>query len=109
MNVMVVSVAERTGEIGLMKAVGASDAQVTALFLCEAVVLTLAGGLAGVAAGFALAEGARALYPAIPFRVPIWSLGLALAVAVGVGLVFGIAPAVRAARLEPLDALRRRL
>lgn len=109
MNVMVVAVTERTAEIGLMKAVGASGAQVTALFLAEAVLLSAIGGLAGIAGGIALTETARFFYPSIPFRVPGSSVGLALGVACGVGILFGILPARRAARLEPLDALRRRL
>ncbi|MBI3856700.1 MAG: ABC transporter permease [Planctomycetes bacterium] len=109
MNVMIVSVTERTAEIGLMKALGASSAQVTAVFLAEAVVLSLLGGLVGIAGGVALTEAARALYPSIPFRVPAGSIALASAVAGSVGILFGLLPARRAARMEPLDALRRRL
>jgi putative ABC transport system permease protein len=109
MNVMVVAVIERTAEIGLLKAVGASGAQVAAVFLAEAVLLSAVGGLVGIAGGIALTETARLLYPSIPFRVPAGSAGLALGVACGVGILFGLLPARRAARLEPLDALRRRL
>jgi putative ABC transport system permease protein len=77
MNVMIVSVTERTGEIGLMKAVGASNGQVLAIFLAEAVVLALIGGAIGMGSGMALAKLGTVLYPAIPFRVPGWALGLA--------------------------------
>lgn len=109
MNVMIVSVTERTAEIGLMKAVGASSGQITAVFLAEAVVLALIGGAFGIVGGVALTEAARSLYPSIPFRVPAGSIALASGVAGGVGIVFGLIPARRAARMEPLDALRRRL
>ncbi len=108
MNVMVVSVSERTPEIGLMKALGAGNGQVLLLFLAEAVLLSAFGGLIGTGAGLALTEGARLAWPQIPFRVPGWALMSALGVAVGVGIAFGLLPARRAARLEPLDALRRR-
>ena len=107
MNVMIVSVTERTSEIGLMKAVGASNRQILALFLAEAVVLALLGGALGIVSGVALAKGGTLLYPEIPFRVPGWALGLAAGVAATVGIAFGLLPALRAARLEPLDALRR--
>jgi putative ABC transport system permease protein len=109
MNVMIVSVTERTAEIGLMKAVGASSGQVTAVFLAEAVVLSLTGGFIGIVSGVGLTEIARLLYPSIPFRVPLNSIYLAFGVAASVGILFGILPARRAARMEPLDALRRRL
>jgi putative ABC transport system permease protein len=109
MNVMIVAVTERTAEIGLMKAVGASSGQVTAVFLAEAVVLSLIGGAFGIAGGLGLTEVARYSFPSIPFRVPAESIALASGVACGVGILFGLIPARRAATLEPLDALRRRL
>lgn len=107
-NVMVVAVAERTREVGLLKALGASDGQVLRLFLAEAVLLTALGGGLGVAGGVGLVELARAVEPALPFRVPAWAAGAALLVTVGLGLLAGVAPARRAARLEPLAALRGR-
>lgn len=109
MNVMVVSVTERTAEIGLMKALGASRGQILALFLTEAALLSTIGGSCGLAGGLALAWGARRALPDIPFAVPEWAIAAALGVALGVGLVFGLLPALRAARLEPLEALRRKL
>jgi len=108
MNVMVVAVAERRAEIGLMKALGASNRQVLALFLAEAGILTCAGGLGGIAGGVALARLARALYPTIPFQAPWWSVEAALGVSLAVGVVFGIAPAMSASRVEPVAALRGR-
>jgi putative ABC transport system permease protein len=108
MNVMVVSVTERTGEIGLMKALGAGKAQILGLFLAEAALLSTVGGAFGVIAGLGLTRVARWLYPAVPFSVPGWSLSAAAALALAVGLGFGLLPASRAARLEPLDALRRK-
>jgi putative ABC transport system permease protein len=109
MNVMIVAVTERTAEIGLMKAVGASSGQVTAVFLAEAVILSLIGGAFGIAGGLGLTEIARYSFPSIPFHVPAESIALASGVACGVGILFGLIPARRAARMEPLDALRRRL
>ena len=108
MNVMVVTVVERSPEIGLMKAVGAGRGQILALFLAEAATLSLLGGLLGAAGGWLLVRAAASIYPAIPFRVPGWALALALGVAVATGVVFGLLPAARAARLEPLEALRKK-
>lgn len=109
MNVMVVSVVERTPEIGIMKAIGAGNGQVLAVFLAEAVALSLFGGAIGIAAGFLLTEVAYALYPSIPFHVPMWSVYLAVGISVGVGVAFGVIPAMRAARMDPLEALRRKV
>lgn len=109
MNVMIVSVRERTKEVGLMKAVGAGNGQVASVFLAEALILSLMGGLLGVGAGYGLTGLARLIYPEIPFQVPVaWSLAT-FGVAGGVGLLFGTLPAARAARLHPVDALRGRM
>jgi len=108
MNVMVVTVVERSSEIGLMKAVGAGRGQILTLFLAEAATLSLLGGLIGAAGGWLLVRAAGSIYPAIPFRVPGWALALALGVAIATGVVFGLLPASRAARLEPLEALRKK-
>lgn len=109
MNVMVVSVTERTSEIGLMKAIGASSSQIAVMFLGEAIALSLAGGALGLAIGLAVAAIGRQLAGDIPFHVPDWAIALALGVSFGVGVVFGLSPALRAARLAPLEALRRKM
>jgi putative ABC transport system permease protein len=108
MNVMVVSVTERQAEIGLMKAIGAGNAQVLALFLAEAVALSLLGGALGIAGGIGIAAAARAAWPEFPFHVPPYAIGIAAGTAASVGIVFGILPAMRAARLDPLESLRRK-
>ncbi|KMN51563.1 ABC transporter permease [Chromobacterium violaceum] len=107
MNVMLVSVTERTREIGLLKALGARRAHILLQFLSESVCLSLAGGAAGVLGGYLLAGAFSLLVPALPApAVPWWAVALALGFTVTVGLVFGLAPAVKAANLEPVEALR---
>ena len=108
MNVMLVSVAERRREIGLLKALGASDRQVLAAFLAEAVVLSSAGGALGVGAGFAAVRAFVRVYPTFPASPPAWSVAAALGVSVLVGAVFGVVPARRATRLDPVAALTGR-
>ncbi len=106
LNVMLVSVSERTGEIGLLKALGAGRRQVLAVFLVEATLLSTAGGLVGLGAGYGLARLLARLFPALPASPPVWAVAAALGLAVAVGSVFGLLPARRAAGLEPVDALR---
>ncbi len=106
MNIMLVSVTERTREIGVRKAVGARRADIVLQFLTEAVVLTGLGGLIGMTLGWSIAFIVRLLIPALPTSVPLWAAGLGVAVSVGVGLFFGIWPANKAARLDPVEALR---
>ena len=108
MNVMLVAVAQRTGEIGLLKALGAPAATIRAVFLTEAALLSLAGALLGYAAGHAGAWVIRLLYPQFPAWPPLWAVVAALGTAIGTGLLFGVMPARRAARLEPVAALSRR-
>jgi len=105
MNIMLVSVTERTREIGLRKAIGASSSTVLSQFLIEAVVLSLVGGALGIAAAIALATGAGKLANITPVFTPN-SILLAVGVSAAVGIVFGIAPAIKAARKRPIQALK---
>ena len=106
MNIMLVSVTERTKEIGVRKAIGAKRQDIVVQFLTEAVVLTFAGGLMGMMFGWGIAFLARTIFPSLPTAVPLWAAGLGVVVSVGVGLFFGIWPASKAARLDPVVALR---
>ena len=108
MNVMLVSVSERTREVGLLKAVGATYAQVVAVFLVEAAILSSAGGSLGLLAGLGAGRFLQRLYPDFPLQPPVWAILAALAVSGSVGLFFGILPARHAARLDPVQALMRR-
>ena len=107
MNVMLVSVTERTAEIGLMRAVGVGRRQITGVFLAEAALLSFAGGVVGLAVGLAGVWALVTTYPALPARAPLWAVGGAIAVSFGAGIVFGVMPARRAARLDPVTALGR--
>jgi putative ABC transport system permease protein len=108
MNVTLMSVRQRTAEIGLLKAIGAPSSQVRTLFLTEAALIATAGALTGVAAGQVLVAVGRRLYPAIPFATPPWAMFAAFVLAVGTALLFAWLPAQQAARLEPVDALGRK-
>jgi putative ABC transport system permease protein len=105
MNIMLMAVSERTREIGIRKAVGARRQDIERQFLVETVLLSLLGGLIGVAAGWSLAQLVAAFSP-LPAKVTLWSVGLALALGAGTGIIFGVYPAARAARLDPIVALR---
>jgi putative ABC transport system permease protein len=106
MNVMLVSVSERTDEVGLMKAVGATHRQILIIFLLEAALLSLMGGLLGLAVGTGLVWIGNWLYPAVPAATPYWAIGAVLVLSLGTGIVFGVLPAWRAAELDPVTALR---
>jgi putative ABC transport system permease protein len=106
MNIMLVSVTERTREIGIRKAVGARRSDIIVQFLTEAVVLTALGGLIGLTMGWMISHAANLIFPNLPTAVPLWAAASGVLVSVGVGLFFGIWPAGRAARLDPVEALR---
>jgi putative ABC transport system permease protein len=103
MNIMLVSVTERTREIGLRKAVGATSADILSQFLTEAIVLCLAGGTIGILLG---TGGSLLAKKVIPTTVPLWAVILAFGFSTAVGLIFGVAPAYKAAKLDPIEALR---
>jgi putative ABC transport system permease protein len=105
MNIMLVTVKERTREIGIRKAVGAKSSDIMKQFLIEAVLLTGAGGGTGIGVGFAIAFLVRAATP-LPATVTLWSIILGFSVSMAVGLFFGIFPAQKAARLDPIVSLR---
>jgi putative ABC transport system permease protein len=106
MNIMLMVVTERTREIGLRKALGARRSDITAQILTESVVLSMFGGVLGTALGAAIAITIAAFTP-IPASVEIWSVVLGIGITAVVGLFFGLYPAMRAARLDPIEALRR--
>lgn len=108
MNVMLVSVAERTGEIGLLKALGAEDGQVRLVFLLEAALLSAAGALLGLFLGWLGVLLLQHLFPKLPSETPAWAALSSLAIALVAGVVFGVLPASRASKLEPVAALARR-
>jgi putative ABC transport system permease protein len=105
MNIMLATVLERTREIGVRRAMGARQVDIRNQFVIEAFSITLTGGLLGIAMGLAIAKGV-ALYAGWSTIVTLWSIALSVGVSVGVGLIFGIYPALRAARLDPVEALR---
>jgi putative ABC transport system permease protein len=106
MNIMLVSVTERTKEIGVRKAIGARRSDIVLQFLVEAVVLTALGGIAGIFFGWLISFITRLIFTSLPTSVPLWAAALGLIVSAGTGLFFGIWPASKAARLDPVEALR---
>ncbi|MFC1706311.1 ABC transporter permease [Planctomycetota bacterium] len=108
MNVMLVSVSERTSEIGLLKAIGATNRQVLAVFLSEAVLISTTGGVLGLGGSWLAGQAVHWRYPTFPLEAPVWAVGAALAVSLGTGVLFGILPAMRATRLDPVTALTGR-
>ena len=106
MNIMLVSVTERTREIGLRKAVGAFRRDIVLQFLTEATTLSLLGGAIGVVLGIAVPAVIKRVFEALPAETPIWAIVVGLAVSISVGIFFGLYPAVKASRLDPIEALR---
>lgn len=106
MNILLVSVTERTKEIGVRRAIGAKRSDIVAQFLVEAAALTGSGGALGILLGWSISALGRVLLPSIPSSVPLWAVVVGFGVSVGTGLVFGLWPAVKAARLDPIAALR---
>jgi putative ABC transport system permease protein len=108
MNVMLVAVSQRTSEVGLLKALGATSGAVLRVFLAEATILSLVGAAAGVAVGYAAISFIDHAYPLLSVAAPAWAVTAAVLVALVTGLLFGVLPARRAARLDPVAALTGR-
>ncbi|HIF91813.1 MAG: ABC transporter permease [Myxococcales bacterium] len=106
MNVMLVSVSERSAEVGLLKAIGATRRQILGVFLVEAATLSMLGGLLGLAAGTGLVLLGNQLYPAVDAATPIWAIVAVMILSLGTGVGFGVLPAWRAANLDPVAALQ---
>ena len=106
MNIMLVSVTERTKEIGIRKAIGATKSAIVLQFLLEAMTLTFFGGVIGVLVAVGISNLIMLLIPSIPATVELWMIGLSLSVSIAVGLIFGVLPARKAAKLDPIECLR---
>lgn len=106
MNIMLVSVTERTKEIGIRKALGATRKAIVLQFLLEAMTLTFFGGVVGVVLAVGISNLIMLLIPSLPAVIEIWAILLALFISVSIGLIFGVFPALRAARLDPIECLR---
>jgi putative ABC transport system permease protein len=106
MNVMLVSVSERSAEVGLLKAIGATRRQILGVFLVEAATLSVLGGLLGLAAGMGLVLLGNQLYPAVDAATPLWAIAAVMFLSLATGIGFGVLPAWRAANLDPVAALQ---
>lgn len=108
MNVMLIAVSQRTREIGLLKAVGATGMQIRNLFFAEAASLSMIGAISGWIIGEAGVKIIAGFYPSLPVSAPWWAIGAALGTALATGILFSLLPALRASRLDPVQALSRR-
>jgi putative ABC transport system permease protein len=106
MNIMLVSVRERTREVGIRKAIGARRADIALQFLIESVTLSLLGGVIGISLGAAGTFAIRVAYPTLPIGISLWSTALAFLFSMTVGVFFGVYPAYKAASVDPVEALR---
>jgi putative ABC transport system permease protein len=106
MNIMLVSVTERTREIGIRKAIGARKVDIVRQFLFEAMTLTFLGGVLGTLVAIAISYVIKLLVPQLPASVPAWAVISGLTVSTGIGLIFGVWPARKAANLDPIECLR---
>ena len=106
MNIMLVSVTERTKEIGIRKAIGATKRAIVFQFLFEAMTLTALGGVIGVVVAVGISKLIMTLVPSLPATVEFWMIGVSLTVSVGIGLIFGVLPARKASKLDPIECLR---
>ena len=106
MNIMLVSVTERTKEIGIRKAIGATKSMIVLQFLLEAMTLTFFGGVIGVFLAVGISKLVMLIFPSLPAIIELFYIGFALGVSVAVGLIFGVLPARKAAKLDPIECLR---
>lgn len=106
MNIMLVSVTERTKEIGIRKALGATRSAIVLQFLLEAMSLTFLGGVIGILIAIGISSLIILLIPSLPAQIPLWAIITGLATSIGVGLIFGVLPARKAAKLDPIECLR---
>ena len=108
MNVMLIAVSQRRAEVGLLKAIGAPAGQIMVLFLAESAFLSIIGAALGLLLAVAGTWAISKFFPEFPLAMPMWSLGAAVGVSVATGLIFGVMPARRAAKLDPVQSLSRR-
>jgi putative ABC transport system permease protein len=108
MNVMLIAVSQRRSEVGLLKAIGAPRRRIITLFLAESAFLSSIGAVLGLLLSAVAIWAIEQVFPEFPLEIPLWSLWAAVGVSVATGLLFGVLPAIRAARLDPVLSLSRR-